>query len=145
MSIKISIISALALILAAFTLATSSVSAVAQTCFCHNVLHNPHTICTSNQGLISGHMAHVQSGFDSLGICPTPTPTGSPSGSPSPTPTPTGSPSSSPSPTPSPISCRNITQTSETNVVQTTYNSSQNDSGSGNSFILNIGKTLNIF
>lgn len=38
-------------------------------CFCHNVEHNPHTICTNVQGLINGHMAHVQTGFDTLGQC----------------------------------------------------------------------------
>ena len=47
-------------------------------CFCHNLAHNPHTICTNNEGLINGHMAHVESGFDSLGECTVPTPTPSP-------------------------------------------------------------------
>src|SRR5215831_7048334 len=28
-------------------------------CFCHNIGHHPHTVCTSNQALINAHMAHV--------------------------------------------------------------------------------------
>lgn len=43
-------------------------------CFCHNVNHNPHTICTANQALINAHMAHVNGENpgveDSLGVCP---------------------------------------------------------------------------
>ncbi|OGK55807.1 hypothetical protein A3J15_03855 [Candidatus Roizmanbacteria bacterium RIFCSPLOWO2_02_FULL_38_10] len=39
-------------------------------CFCHNVLHNPVTICTDDDGLIQGHTAHVQNGSDILGECP---------------------------------------------------------------------------
>lgn len=38
-------------------------------CFCHNINHNPHTVCTSNQGQISGHTTHVNNGTDTLGAC----------------------------------------------------------------------------
>lgn len=59
--------------------AAASANAVQQVCFCHNVNHNPHTICTSNQGQINGHLSHVNNGEDNLGPCippsisPTPT------------------------------------------------------------------------
>ena len=43
--------------------------------FFHNIVHNPVTICTDDDGLIQGHMAHVQGGFDSLRECPAITPT----------------------------------------------------------------------
>ncbi len=43
-------------------------------CFCHNINHNPHTICTANQALIHAHMAHVDGEVpgveDALGVCP---------------------------------------------------------------------------
>lgn len=42
---------------------------IEKVCFCHNVEHNPHTICTDNQGLINGHYAHVNNGTDYLGEC----------------------------------------------------------------------------
>lgn len=54
-----------------------------QVCFCHNVNHNPHTICTSNQGQINGHTTHVNNGTDTFGACVAPTATPIP-----PTPTP---------------------------------------------------------
>jgi hypothetical protein len=54
---------------------TSYSEAHTEVCFCHNVNHNPHTICTSNQGLINGHMNHVRNGEDTLGPCPQPSPT----------------------------------------------------------------------
>lgn len=90
-------------------------------CFCHNVNNNPHTICTSNQGLINGHLGHVNNGLDYVGACvvtPTPTATATPTSTPTPSPTPTlsptatptvqasptASPSASPSPTASPTS-----------------------------------------
>jgi len=47
-------------------------------CFCHNITHNPVTLCTSQQGLINGHMKHVNGEVpdveDSLGECPDETP-----------------------------------------------------------------------
>lgn len=67
-----------------------------QVCFCHNVNNNPHTICTSNQGQINGHLKHVKNGDDYSGRCiePSPTPTG--------TPEPSGEPTSAPEPTATP-------------------------------------------
>lgn len=42
-------------------------------CFCHNLDHHPHTICTSEEGLIHGHMLHVENEgpgiHDALGAC----------------------------------------------------------------------------
>ncbi|MCC6274012.1 MAG: DUF4114 domain-containing protein [Deltaproteobacteria bacterium] len=42
-------------------------------CFCHNVNHNPHTICTADEALINAHMAHVNGENpgvqDALGEC----------------------------------------------------------------------------
>ena len=38
-------------------------------CFCHNVTHNPVTICTDNQGEINGHSNHPD---DTLGACAVP-------------------------------------------------------------------------
>lgn len=42
-------------------------------CFCHNLNHNPHTICTANPALIQAHMDHVNGEvpgvMDSLGEC----------------------------------------------------------------------------
>ena len=54
--------------------------ATTDVCFCHNLNNNPITICTDNEGLISGHMGHVANESDSLGECseetiPTATPT----------------------------------------------------------------------
>ena len=99
-------------VLASFFLGKSltKVSAVAEVCFCHNLNNNPITICTDNEGLISGHMGHVEGQSDSLGACtgtPTPTPTSTPTGTPTgtPTPTPTATPideESSPTPTATP-------------------------------------------
>lgn len=58
-------------------------------CFCHNVTHHPHTICTSDEGLINGHMKHVNGEVpgvvDTLGPCEV-------EASPSPTPEPTDAP-----------------------------------------------------
>jgi len=55
-------------------------------CFCHNITHHPQTICTSDEGLINGHMKHVNGEVpgvqDTLGKCEveaTPTPTDEPS------------------------------------------------------------------
>jgi len=67
-----------------FVVKTGSSEARTEVCFCHNVNHNPQTICTSNSGWIEGHMRHVNNGEDTLGSCPAP----SPSPSPIPTPTP---------------------------------------------------------
>ncbi len=43
-------------------------------CFCHNINHNPHTICTAKPALIHAHMRHVDGEVpgvqDSLGVCP---------------------------------------------------------------------------
>src|SRR3989338_7797190 len=78
-------------------------------CFCHNLTHNPVTICTSNQGLINGHLQHVADGTDSLGECsnptntPTPTNTPIPSSTPTNTPTPTNRPTPTMTPTSTPI------------------------------------------
>lgn len=80
-----------------------------QVCFCHNMLHNPHTICTSNQGQINGHTTHVNNGSDTLGACvfptptiyvPSPTPSVEPTGTPevTPTPEPTATPEATPTP-----------------------------------------------
>lgn len=83
-----------------------------QICFCHNVNHNPHTICTSNQAVINGHTSHVRNGEDTLGICsvarPTPTATPRPSASPwvSPSPLASSEPSATPSATPQESVCR---------------------------------------
>lgn len=42
-------------------------------CFCHNVNHNPHTICTADEALVNAHMAHVNGETpgvqDALGEC----------------------------------------------------------------------------
>ena len=57
-----------------------------ETCFCHNVNHNPHTICTDDQGWINGHLGHVNNGTDTLGECVAPTVTPTPTVTPSPTP-----------------------------------------------------------
>lgn len=90
-----------------------------QVCFCHNVNHNPHTICTDNQGQINGHMGHVNNGEDTLGSCalPTVTPTVTLTATPTPTtepeceeecvtetptPTPTEEPRVTPTETPAP-------------------------------------------
>jgi len=102
-------------VLASFFLGKSltKVSATVDVCFCHNSGNNPETICTDNEGLISGHMGHVDDDFDSLGACtntptptptgtPTPTPTGTPTGTPTPTPTATPTDESSPTPTATP-------------------------------------------
>lgn len=73
-----------------------------QVCFCHNVNNNPHTICTSNQGQINGHMKHTKNGDDYLGSCnfPTSTPTSRPTPTVcSLTPTHTPTPSNTPMPT----------------------------------------------
>jgi len=70
-------------------------------CFCHNVNHNPHTICTSVQGQINGHQNHVNNGEDIEGPCaiitsiheqptrvqPSDDPTGTPEATVKPTPT----------------------------------------------------------
>lgn len=76
-------------------------------CFCHNVNHNPHTICTADIAKIKGHTFHVRNGEDSFGICPIqeteePSPTNTPETSPSPSlsPEPSYNPSSEPSATP---------------------------------------------
>lgn len=71
-----------------------------EVCFCHNVNHNPHTICTDNQGQINGHNGHVNNGTDTAGECPVPTATPTPTLTPTPTPTPTPTVTSTPTPTP---------------------------------------------
>ena len=42
-------------------------------CFCHNVNHDPHTVCTADEALIEAHMDHVYGEVpgvqDSLGTC----------------------------------------------------------------------------
>lgn len=79
--------------------AIAPVRAQQEVCFCHNVLHNPHTICTSNQGRINGHLGHVNNGTDTAGECPVSTPTATPTPTPSATVTPTTSPSPTVTPT----------------------------------------------
>lgn len=78
------------------------VTAQQEICFCHNIVNNPVTICTDNQGLINGHMGHVNNGTDTLGECPAPTPTPTPTTTPTvtPTTTPTTSPTTTPATTP---------------------------------------------
>ena len=81
---------ALAVLFAGFFLAlrfTPKAGATTEVCFCHNLEHNPITICTDNEGLINGHMGHVEEEKDSLGQCivPTPTEVATPSGTLAPT------------------------------------------------------------
>lgn len=56
----------------------TQVHAKTEVCFCHNVNHNPHTICTDNQGKINGHNSHVNNGEDTAGACVAPTATPTP-------------------------------------------------------------------
>lgn len=77
-----------------------------EVCFCHNIPHNPHTICTDVNGLINGHTAHVGTGFDTLGECAeelaTPSPSVEPEPSPTPEPTDYPEPTSIPAPSSTP-------------------------------------------
>lgn len=61
------------LLIALFSIVTLPVYAQApdneEVCFCHNINNNPITVCTSTEGLINGHMGHVENGSDTLGIC----------------------------------------------------------------------------
>lgn len=87
-----------------FLLRNSFVEGADNVCFCHNIDNNPETICTDNQGLINGHMGHVDDGKDTIGACvlqSSPTPTLNPSVTPSVTPTnaPQVTPSATPTPT----------------------------------------------
>lgn len=86
-----------------------------QVCFCHNVNHNPHTICTSNQGLIQGHLRHTRNGEDTIGQCSVPSSTPTPTMTLTPTPTSTPIPSITPtittSVTPQPSSTPTVTPT----------------------------------
>lgn len=81
-----------------------------QKCLCHNVVNNPHEVCSDDDSYKEGHQNHLDSGKDVLGKCPviTPTPTVQPSVTPEPTdevkptPTPTIEPTDTPEATPSP-------------------------------------------
>jgi len=102
-------------------------------CFCHNLPHNPHTICTSNQGLINGHTAHVAIGFDSLGSCQNITPTNEPIVTPTENPNPTPTDEVTPTPTEK-QGCREdceITPTPEKKQEGLTANFSSNFSQGG--------------
>jgi hypothetical protein len=132
---------------------TPAQAAPQKVCFCHNVLHNPVTICTADQGLIQGHLGHVRNGEDTLGAClVSPSPTVSPTGSPLPTSTasPTSSPTASPSatafPTASPSSYPSNTPFPSAippvgggNICTITNNVSSNSSTGGNSSSFNTG------
>lgn len=98
------------LIIALFAiLVVRTAFATNETCFCHNVNNNPHTICTSNQGQINGHTGHVNNGTDTFGACQSPTNTPTPTQEPTPscsvtprvtvTPTPTDTVTPTPTPT----------------------------------------------
>lgn len=94
----------LALVLLTLSIvATRRVKGADNVCFCHNVNNNPITICTDDEGLINGHMSHVENGDDTLGECSqeTPTPTTLPTEAPTATPTevPTATPTATPTPT----------------------------------------------
>lgn len=80
----------------------TEVHADREVCFCHNVQHNPHTICTDNQGEIRGHLGHVHNGTDYLGQCRLPTPRPSPTSSPRPSVVPSATPTPRPTPSISP-------------------------------------------
>ncbi|KKQ67356.1 MAG: hypothetical protein US86_C0001G0283 [Candidatus Daviesbacteria bacterium GW2011_GWA2_38_24] len=87
-----------------------------EVCFCHNVDNNPHTVCTSDEGEINGHMSHVRLGLDTEGPCP------DPSSSPSPTP---ASSLSSPTPAPSIVSNLSISPSPSSNSTPSPNSSPQ--------------------
>lgn len=95
------------------TTAVRSYAQPNEVCFCHNLVNNPITICTSNAGLINGHQGHVVNGTDSLGQCPGPTATNTPTNTPTSTPTntPTSTPTNTPTPTNGPINTPTNTPT----------------------------------
>lgn len=71
-----------------------------QVCICHNVLHNPVTVCADDSSTIEqGHGMHLDIGFDAEGACPTTTNTPTPTQIPTNTPLPTQEPTSTPEPT----------------------------------------------
>lgn len=72
---KIIFLSTFVLLCAYFSFVNAQTDEHIVVCFCHNIINNPHTICTDDDGLIQGHSAHVQNGFDSLGECPITNPT----------------------------------------------------------------------
>lgn len=81
---------------------TSAIQASETKCFCHNIINNPHTICTDNNALKVAHSNHVLIGFDSVGECNAqPSPSVEPSVEPSVKPSvePSVKPSTVPSPT----------------------------------------------
>ena len=41
----------------------------ATVCYCHNVNHHPHTVCTADRAFQQGHQNHVNNGIDALGEC----------------------------------------------------------------------------
>jgi len=63
----------LALLLFPYSLQAQAEGEAEKVCFCHNINHNPHTICTANQALVNAHMDHVDGNvpgvLDSLGEC----------------------------------------------------------------------------
>lgn len=71
-------------------------------CICHNVLHNPETICVDDSSALEsgGHYNHLDAGTDTWGACSTPTVTINPEPTEIPTLTPTMIPTSIPTCTP---------------------------------------------
>jgi hypothetical protein len=55
--------------LALFLLVSPKVQATDKVCFCHNIPHHPHTICTADQALINGHDNHLDGTDDTEGEC----------------------------------------------------------------------------
>jgi hypothetical protein len=55
--------------LALFLLVSPKAQAIDKVCFCHNIPHHPHTICTADQGLINGHDNHLDGTDDTEGEC----------------------------------------------------------------------------
>ena len=49
-----------------------------QHCLCHNVAHNPHEVCSDDDSYKEGHQRHLDRGSDTLGHCPAPTVTPTP-------------------------------------------------------------------
>ena len=65
---------AAALAVAAGAVLTAGSSQHTPVTLCHNVEHNPHTIVVDDSSVdLQGHQAHLDSGFDTLGACPTET------------------------------------------------------------------------
>lgn len=58
-----------------------------EVCICHNVEHNPVTVCSDDDSYKEGHEKHLEKGKDSYGRCVEPTSTPTPTNTPTPTPT----------------------------------------------------------